>query len=214
MPSRVLGVLAGADMPPLLLHKWAASADILIAADGGADQLLAAGLTPNYIVGDLDSITPEGLRCGAELYQDVDETYTDADKLLKFASSSKLYPLTLVGVEGDRLDHVFGSIHSVVLYSIRSEVTIALRRGLAWVLGPGSHSVKVPAKRCVSIIPLIRCKGVGTEGLRWPLEHATLEAGLLTSISNFTTQSDINVKMESGLALLVAEFLEEEFPRW
>ena len=201
-------------MPPLLLQKWAASADILIAADSGADQLLASGFTPNYVVGDFDSISPEGLRCGAELYQDEDQTYTDADKLLKFAHSSKLFPLTLIGIEGDRLDHVFGSVHSVVLSSIRADVTMALRRGLSWVLGPGTHFADVPEGRCVSIIPLIHCRGVSTQGLRWPLEEATLEAGLLTSISNFTTQSGINVSIESGLALLVAEFYAEEFPRW
>src|SRR2546421_6140981 len=201
-------------MASVLLHKWATSADILIAADSGADQLLRAGFTPNYIIGDFDSISPEGLRCGAELYQDEGETYTDADKLLKFAHGAKLYPLTLIGVEGDRLDHVFGNVHSVVLSKIRPDVTMALRRGLSWVLGPGSHFTDVPEGRCVSIIPLIRCKGVSTQGLRWPLEDATLEAGLLTSISNFTTQSGINVSMESGLALVVAEFYEEEFPRW
>ncbi len=39
----------------------------LIAVDGGADALLALGLTPDVILGDMDSVSEEALRCGAQL---------------------------------------------------------------------------------------------------------------------------------------------------
>ncbi len=40
---------------------------VLVAVDGGADALLETGLTPDVIVGDMDSVTDEALRSGAEL---------------------------------------------------------------------------------------------------------------------------------------------------
>lgn len=40
---------------------------VLIGVDGGADALLEAGYVPHAIVGDMDSVTDETLRCGAEL---------------------------------------------------------------------------------------------------------------------------------------------------
>jgi len=40
---------------------------LLVAVDGGADVLLAAGLRPDMIVGDMDSASEAALRCGAEL---------------------------------------------------------------------------------------------------------------------------------------------------
>jgi uncharacterized membrane-anchored protein len=40
---------------------------VLIGVDGGADALLEAGYVPDAIVGDMDSVTDETLRCGAEL---------------------------------------------------------------------------------------------------------------------------------------------------
>ena len=40
---------------------------ILIGVDGGADAIIAAGLTPNLIVGDMDSVSDDTLRCGAEI---------------------------------------------------------------------------------------------------------------------------------------------------
>jgi uncharacterized membrane-anchored protein len=40
---------------------------VLIGVDGGADALVEAGYTPDLIVGDMDSVTDEVLRCGAEV---------------------------------------------------------------------------------------------------------------------------------------------------
>src|SRR5919199_1682222 len=40
---------------------------VLIAVDGGADALLEAGYTPDVIVGDMDSVSDDALRSGAEL---------------------------------------------------------------------------------------------------------------------------------------------------
>jgi uncharacterized membrane-anchored protein len=40
---------------------------VLIAVDGGADALLEAGYKPDVIVGDMDSVSDEALRSGAEL---------------------------------------------------------------------------------------------------------------------------------------------------
>ena len=40
---------------------------VLIGVDGGADALIEAGFRPHLIVGDMDSVSDEALRCGAEL---------------------------------------------------------------------------------------------------------------------------------------------------
>ncbi|MCW3032776.1 MAG: thiamine pyrophosphokinae catalytic region [Solirubrobacterales bacterium] len=40
---------------------------LIVAVDGGADAVLEAGLTPDMIVGDMDSAGEQALRCGAEL---------------------------------------------------------------------------------------------------------------------------------------------------
>ncbi|MDI2131839.1 putative cytokinetic ring protein SteA [Yinghuangia seranimata] len=40
---------------------------VMIGVDGGADALIEAGYRPNIIIGDLDSVSDEALRCGAEI---------------------------------------------------------------------------------------------------------------------------------------------------
>lgn len=40
---------------------------VLIGVDGGADALVESGYTPDIIIGDMDSVTDDVLRCGAEV---------------------------------------------------------------------------------------------------------------------------------------------------
>jgi uncharacterized membrane-anchored protein len=40
---------------------------VIVAVDGAADACLAEGITPNVIVGDVDSVSVEALQCGAEI---------------------------------------------------------------------------------------------------------------------------------------------------
>jgi len=40
---------------------------VLVGVDGGADALVAAGYKPDIIVGDMDSVSDDALKCGAEL---------------------------------------------------------------------------------------------------------------------------------------------------
>lgn len=67
---------------------------VLIGVDGGADALVEAGYTPDLIVGDMDSVTDEVLRCGAEL---VVHAYPDGrapglSRVQKLGLSAHVFP--------------------------------------------------------------------------------------------------------------------------
>ncbi|MDO4664600.1 MAG: putative cytokinetic ring protein SteA [Actinomycetaceae bacterium] len=40
---------------------------VLVGVDGGADAIIEEGYTPDMIIGDMDSVSDEALRCGAEI---------------------------------------------------------------------------------------------------------------------------------------------------
>ena len=66
----VLIVVRGADHRNDLAHLRGYVREmlpVLIGVDGGADALLEAGLKPDLIVGDFDSVTEHALTCGAQL---------------------------------------------------------------------------------------------------------------------------------------------------
>src|SRR5581483_5513644 len=66
----VLIVVRGADHRNDLAHLRGYVGEmrpVLIGVDGGADALIEAGLKPDLIVGDFDSVTEHALHCGAQL---------------------------------------------------------------------------------------------------------------------------------------------------
>lgn len=66
----VIVVMPGADgrADLVMLRRYIKEYNpVLLGVDGGADLLLDAGLDPDLIVGDMDTVSEAALRCGAEL---------------------------------------------------------------------------------------------------------------------------------------------------
>lgn len=217
--ARVLGVLAGGDAGDAALLAWASSSEAVYAADGGADRLLRLNLTPDAVVGDLDStrMLPRLQELRAEnaidLIHDPDPSTTDCDKLLSFAARQGHSEITLFGVEGDQLDHVVSTLHSAAKATLR--VRIVLRSGIGWVLRK-DEGIEVPAisGRRVSLLPLTDPTVASLSGVEWPLDLAKLSPTGLTSISNRASREVVAASVHQGVALLTVEFPSEELPQW
>lgn len=208
----MLGVLAGHDMPAELLRRWADSAEVLLAADAGADRLIEAGAKPTLILGDLDSISEKARACGVEVIPIADQSSTDCDKLLRIAGDRGYTEVTLASIEGDSLDHLIATVFSAVRAPVR--VRLALRTGIGHVIHSGSFVLETRPGRRVSLLPIMPCTGVSLEGVRWPLLEAEMSPAGLVSISNESVSDSVLVRVGSGTALLVAEYPQEEMPRW
>lgn len=197
--ARVLGVLAGRDMPLEQLREWTHWADVILAADSAADRLAEIGVSPDVTIGDFDSIEshPEGF----ESIHDPSQESTDCDKLLWHAIALGHTEITLASIEGDRLDHMLATLHSAAKHPI--DVRVALRTGVGWILcGPIDRTIETSAGQRVSLIPLSECQGVSIEGVAWPLQCAELHPIGLTSISNQSLEARIRVAIQSGIAFL------------
>lgn len=154
-PPKVLGVLAGRDLAPGALEAWLAWADRVVAADGGADLCRAAGREPDAIVGDLDSIAD-----ASDLTRDEDQDSSDADKLLARLAQEGVREATLIGVEGDRMDHVLATLYSLARAG-GFLWPVVLRTGSVRLLGPGC-ALAQGARGRVSIIPLLPSRVAAT----------------------------------------------------
>lgn len=213
MADRVLGVLGGGDMPAAALRAWVESADLVVAADGGANPLAALGLRVDVLVGDLDSASPGSLAHATEVVRDDDQNGTDVDKLLALVAARGHRTITLASVEGDRLDHLLGTLSSALRSAL--EVRFALRGGIGWLVRAGEGiAIPVQTGRTVSLLPLVACTGVRLSGVRWPLAGSSLALDALVSVSNQAVGGLVEASLASGSALLVAEFAEAELPLW
>lgn len=212
MARRVLGVLAGNDLSPARLRVWADSAELVAAADGGADRLLAAGVAPHLVVGDLDSATPAALAAAGRVVRVASQDDTDCDKLLAVLHGEGVRDVTLANLEGDQLDHVLGSLGSCLRSPVR--VRLLLRRGLAWVLGPGPFAAAAPPGARVSLLPLVDCDGVDLAGVAWPIEGGQLSLGGRSSVSNRAVAPRVSGRIGAGGALLFVGHDDEAPPDW
>jgi thiamine pyrophosphokinase len=208
---RVLGVLAGADMPLPRLAEWARSAEVVLAADGGGDRLLEVGITPQTTIGDMDST--QSVLPFRRIIRDPDQETSDCDKLLTLAERTGYRRISLIGVEGDRLDHVLATLGSGARSPL--EVRLILRRGLAWSLrGPIEIEIDTLEGELLSLLPLEECSGVTLTGVRWPLQGAELSATRFVSLSNRASASRVRLEMTRGAAALIVTSDRLEAPSW
>ena len=199
-------------MPAELLAKWAASAEVIWAADGGANRLAEIGVKPHKTLGDLDGIDP-AVRAGLKnVIALPDQEQTDCEKLLRQAQEEGYNSITLACVEGDRLDHVLATVSSCIMVGIQTR--LALRGGIGYILGAGEHrTIRCQIGCRMSLIPLGVCIAT-MSGVEWPLKKELLTLGTRVSISNKSTEDHVRILLRSGAALLVEELTHEEMPVW
>ena len=204
-------MLAGGDLPLDRLAAWARSATRIYAADGAADRLLAAGVRPHVVVGDLDSLRATVVELeGIEVVASTDQESSDADKLLALLAGRGYLSATLVGLEGDRLDHMLGALGAAAASPL--ELSLGLRAGWGRIFRPGVSLFDFPAGTTVSVMPLGECAEFSISGVEWPLEGVNLRLGGQVSLSNRALGGPMRVEMTSGTAVFVAGTTPE--PHW
>lgn len=214
MGKRLLGVLAGEDLPIAQLERWLETADIVVCADAGADRALAAGRVPDLLLGDLDSVSTPGRERAHETVVLADQNATDAEKLLTTCSQRwPGNPIHLIGLEGDLPDHALAALQAAA--TAESPVRVVYRRGIGILLnGPASVRIATAPDRRVSLLPIVECQGVFLSGVAWPVSDAAMAPLGFRSISNRSTGDLIEASLQSGVALLFVEQPVEGEPAW
>ncbi len=155
------------------------------------------------IVGDLDSLrATEADLEGVEVIRSTDQENSDADKLLALLAQRGHTFATLVGLEGDRIDHVLAALGSASVSPL--EIAFGFRGGHGRVLRRGISLFDVPAGVTVSVLPLRECSGFCITGVEWPLIGVHLELGGQISLSNRALGEPVRVEIGEGTALFVA----------
>jgi thiamine pyrophosphokinase len=181
---------------------------IVLGVDGGLDTARAAGLEPSGLVGDLDSVSAEGLawaKAHATIAQHpTDKDQTDTELALAFAADMQPERLTMIG-GGDRLDHTIAAIGAL---GMRELTTIPALD--AWwdgqhidvVHAPGRRTLQLETASIVSLLAIgTRCEKVGITGVRWPLDGRRLEPLIGLGISNEVTHPEgiVEVTVSAGV---------------
>ncbi|MCX7715007.1 MAG: thiamine diphosphokinase [Clostridia bacterium] len=176
--------------------------DYIICADGGYDRALKLGITPNILVGDLDSVCHEPDI--PVIKYPVKKDMTDGEIAVRYAVEHDFEEILMIGFTGNRLDHTISNLFFLKLicesgkkgmllderneiYFLKDEITVCGSEG-----------------DIVSIVP-IGCdvEGVCTEGLEYPLCNETLHFSSSRGISNVMLTKMCKITAKSGTALVI-----------
>jgi thiamine pyrophosphokinase len=193
------GQLAG-DLEKLPPH------DLRIAADGGTRHLSEAGLQPDVIVGDLDSLPGDILKAARAAQVEIiahpqDKDETDLELALDLACARGAREITLYGLLGGRWDMTIANLFLLAspaymqarIRAVHGAITLYVLRG-----GETLHLTGTPGDR-ISVIPAVGpAAGITYEGLAWPLENARLPFGSPRGVSNHLAGSQAVIRLQSG----------------
>ncbi len=182
--------------------------DTLLCADGGADSTLRLGLTPDYIIGDLDSISKEAIKKftkTSKILQYKRQNDTDVEKCLKFLIKNKFEEALLIGVTGNRLDHTICNLGIVLKFFNKIKLSLLAENSY---LKPYTGDVRLKTQKgeIISLYGFDKKTKVTSKGLKYPLKNVSLPFGEKESTSNVSTSNSIQLKIRNGIIFVIRDF--------
>ena len=191
----------------------------VVAADSGLDHAVAAGLAPDVLVGDLDSISAAGRMWAYEHAAQIEEHEPDKDltdselaiaRALQVPDVSELVLLSGTAGTDERLDHLLGILLALghrslaALASVRAVIGTTRFQVLH---SPRTTTLDIERGQQFSLLALHGpCTGVHVSGARWPLADATLSASEARGLSNeadSAPESKTEVSVQTGVLTVV-----------
>lgn len=184
------------------MDPWLARAKLVVAADGGANRLLAVGVEPDFIVGDMDSILGSTRRRipKARILPRMSVYRTDLEKAIEFAASRGADDVTVFGASKGRLDHVHAAVALLLDWSERLTIRL-VDEDFVTERVKDRVRFRAPIGTLVSLFTPTEATGVTTRGLRWELSNARLKRGTL-GIHNQVESNPVEVSVRSGELVL------------
>ena len=202
-------IFANGDLPNLeKARALLRDDDFIIAADGGTRHALTLGLTPNIIIGDMDSATfdlqPLTEKGTQIIRYPRDKNETDLELAIQHALTLKPEQVIILAALGGRLDQTLGNI--ALISNLQPETcNLKLDNGIEEVFFCRDQiRIKGASGDIVSLIPWQgEVAGVVTTDLKWPLQNETLYPQKTRGISNEMLNDTATVQIKSGLLLVV-----------
>lgn len=180
--------------------------DLLIAADGGYDRVKAAGLRPDLVIGDFDSlgrIPGEDHVITLPTVKDVTDTWA----AIELGKERGYDCFWLYGCTGGRIDHTLANIQTLAALAAEGKQGFLVDRNQIITAISGKTMTFGPKQSgFLSVFSHTdRCTGVTLRGLKYELENAALGNTFPLGVSNEFTGVPSAVTIGSGIAVIVYE---------
>lgn len=174
----ILLILAGDPPSENLLKTQIELADVTIAVDGGTEVFVKFNLSPDLILGDLDSVRGEFYQ-DTQVIEQSDQDYTDLQKALKYILNQySVNSLVLLGGTGGRTDHLLHNLHICADIDFSVKVTFLSEKSvdgqnvmeIIQRITPSIYfDSRVKVGTIISVLPVTHYEGLTSKGLEWEL---------------------------------------------
>ena len=206
MSSLPVIVLANGSFPvhprPLAALEQAA---LRICCDGAALKLLAHGMEPDYIVGDMDSLPLEyQARYASRILRSDCQESNDLTKALQYCFAQGHTHIQILGATGGREDHSLANISLLADYATQARVEMLTDTG---IFIPLLHSATLPTLpgMQVSIFSLDTDLRLQAQGLKYPVEQVYFNAWWKGSL-NEATGTSCHLHFDKGRVLVFLSY--------
>ena len=185
--------------------------DFLIAADGGLAHMKKAGLIPNGILGDFDSL---GYIPESALVFPVEKDDTDAMLAVRKGLELGYKRFLLYGsLDGPRLDHTVANFQTLQFLADHGATGYLIGKDhIVTVVKNASISFPASASGILSVFCMGQdARGVTLQGLKYNVDDIVLTAGFPLGVSNHFTGNKARITVTDG-SLLVIYDRENGFP--
>ncbi len=193
------------------LDEIMSQAELVIAADGGANHCDKFGITPDILLGDLDSIDPALLTS----YQDkgiaierhpIQKNATDLELALDLAVEKGARTIWLIAALGGRWDMSLANLMLAASAKYQDQhIFLAGQDCTMQILHPSQiHTIRGRAEQKISLLALQGdVHGVTLTGFAYLLSGQTLLFGSSRGVSNLMLTNEATVQHADGTLLCV-----------
>lgn len=184
------------------------SNDIIICADGGARHALRLNLTPDVIIGDMDSISPatrkrlKKNRTIKWIKYPEEKDQTDSQLAIDYAVTQGCTSMNLLGFIGGRTDHFLATLFYLANQPL-GHVEIISDQETMYILR-NKFVLKGKKGKLFSLVPLFGdVNDIKVTGAKYPLKNETLKLGSTRGVSNVINSHHIIVEFSTKTPLLL-----------
>ncbi len=178
----------------------------IIAADGAAIQLQRFGISPNFIIGDLDSfrlLAEESDFPHSTIIHNPDQESNDFEKCLIFCQEKGLTNIIVSGFHGGLAEHSLNNWSVLMRHSQMLNICV-YEKGRYAVPLRKSVVFSATNQEIISIIPQPKAR-LTTLGLQWDLQNEILELGVREGARNRAINETVSIEILEGEILLFSD---------
>jgi len=172
----------------------------VIGVDSGVEHLNKFAITPDLIIGDLDSIDKKLLTESAKKNIEIikypkNKDQTDFEIALNYAQKLEFESIDIIGGENGEIDHLLSIFMTISINKCSNKTT--------WFYGKqkilfNPKSISINLNQIFSLIPLSNIKNLNISGAKWNLQNKNIDFGSTRTLRNESVERLIKISCDEG----------------